>query len=178
MLFVIVMSCTAGSSTGCVIPPPDQQVADAAGFHAPRFLTLFTKPSFDEEMVNVRQTPAGQPPTETGFNVGLEDVDNQMLYLRLFIHQAGKIPAYNTPGVPFSPDRLQITDRRGTLLFFISGLCDQLVNNTIARYYLEIYVSDTPFLDVGRDNKVGGYRINDQWLIDCIRAPGTADGGV
>jgi hypothetical protein len=174
--FVIVMSCTA-STSGCVIPPPTQQEADAGGFHAPRFLSFV--PSTDV------QYAVYQGDLETKFTVELEDVDNQTLYARFFFYRAGAVPSYSQ-SVAIVPDTAVVSplNHRATQTFYISGLCDQYANNTLGTYYLELYVSDTEFLkpesSAGdlRQNKPGGYRINDQWLIQCRQTLGTPDGGV
>jgi hypothetical protein len=176
MLLVIP---SALMNEGCVIPTPEQQRADASGFHAPRFLTDFFVP------------PLGEPWTVhrgdlvTNFTVRLEDLDNQTLYARFFFYRAGDAPSYSQ-SVPTVPDTAVVSplNHRVTQTFEITGLCDQYANNTIGTYYLELYISDTEFLapeisgtDL-RQNKPGGYRINDQWVILCRPALGTPDGGV
>jgi hypothetical protein len=153
--------------TACLIPPTYEEPVDSGANHSPSILRTATLPPLGEQLSLYQ----GQ---SKSFFVWVDDPDDQELTFRMFLQRKwDKL-------VPLSKDRIEkSTSSRKALSFEVTGLCDVLVNNVLADYDLEIYVSDGGFVESGKDLRetpVGALRNNDGWTLSCL-APTGPDGG-
>jgi hypothetical protein len=176
-------------TSACVIPTPDAPSPDAGQYHPPRFVNKSTNPSFENGTSVNQSANRSTPDVDTVFDVGLEDVDNQTLYARLFVNRPGEHPTYTGVAfvshknyILFTPELSTVLSKgKGLLGITIRGLCDTYIM-ALGVWNLEIYVSDEPFIkddtNVSDLRVTPGFRINDTWIINCIPAAPTVDGGI
>ncbi|MCB9558336.1 MAG: hypothetical protein H6707_19635 [Deltaproteobacteria bacterium] len=152
-------------SNACVIPPAT--VTQDPSNTAPVVQLSSTIPS-PQALVTAKQGEAAQ------FFVVFADPDPEDVTLRVFLPVAiGKLPDYTR-----KLDEFIIGPTSGNLRgapVLIQGLCDGLVGNVPGRYDLEMYLSDTGFVDDGDDLRTPrvvdgrrGGRDSVRWLVDCV----------
>jgi hypothetical protein len=153
---------------GCLIPPDRELMVDGGVNRAPSINTSLSVPK-----------PGGvfdywQLAKPKEFSVVLKDLDKQALSLRFFLERK-----YETK-LPLDKNATTGGGTSQPIVVKIAGLCDELVDSLEGTYFLEIYVSDSGFLDSGddlRQVKPGGLSTNANWTLKCNTAS-TADGGL
>lgn len=151
-------------SAGCIIPPPlDVDTSDGGGANRPPLLRwdVIYPPLL--KPLTVRQTGQGKVPVKQAFSIAFVEKDRQVVSVRFFIKKNYKSAIVDLK----SP---QPQDEFNGVWVEISGLCDALVNNIVDNYDLEVYISDSGFVEKGDDLRVigpGGYRDNAFWTLVC-----------
>ncbi len=159
---------------GCIVPPRLEQVNDGGENRAPRIISESTTPPPGE--LDIEQTAAGSTPLVISpFTIAIDEPDKQPLTLRVFLNRKySKV-------VPISSDKTTGGEVLQSKRFNISGLCDHLVDSVLGSHLLELYVSDSGFVDTGTDLRevnAGGMRTNAIWELKCNPPGSQLDGGV
>lgn len=163
MTLVITCLVSLMGGPGCIIPAPVEQEVDGGVNRPPEILVGNSTPPPNKPLEVYR----GE---KRGFNIALRDEDKDPLSFRVFIDLDYKNP------VPLSNDRAP--GGATAHLFHIEGLCDVHVKDTAERHFLELYISDRPFLSVQGNpgaadyrQSVGGLRDNVGWILSCGISP-------
>jgi hypothetical protein len=158
---VMLLSCTS-----CFIPPKHEKKTTNEG--------SLSRPIIDKDFVNPPlnvfswQQKAGRP---AKFTVGVNDSGEQTIYGRMFIDWefSKKVTETSQAGKEFF-----------SLAFTVDGLCDEVVKDVPGYHELTVAVSDSGFVDSGKDlslPKEGGGRDAVTWRINCLESTGV-DGGI
>ena len=155
VLTLIFLSISCGESS-----PSDGNT----NLHRPQILVQLCTPS-PFGTITARQTKSGDTPEKQGFTIAVKDSDKQVLFFRMFVN------AVYTSRVPISQSQSSGGLERQSIIFDVDGICDSVVNNVLGNHNLELYVSDSKFLDSGADLRMsmnGGMRDNVYWTLSCM----------
>lgn len=158
--------CAAIQSSGCVIP---LDFRSAEGDNSPPVIDLQgTRPPPKTEFGPSFTWNQDAGPRE--FLLLVNDPDEQTLTIRMFLHAEDRSYSKKIEALPDTIPPGSTSTGTRALSFEVRQLCDELVNDRLGTYLLELYVSDRGFSDEPgrlRQPQPGGLRDNCLWEVKC-----------